>query len=101
MIIPEYNEAEHVTAGELRGMGAPILDSIPDCAWTPRAELVFGIGEPVQPGDEESRILRLSMTLETGDFHWVKLDLTIDLTERRMDDAEKKLEKKSNDQAQD
>ena len=79
---PEYNEQDHITAAELRDMGAKMPDDLPDCAWTLRSELVFGndvtMGE-VRQGDAESRVLRPQVSLTTGDFHWVNVNVTVDV----------------------
>ena len=41
-MIDEYDAELCVTAGELRAAGAlDIPDGVPDCAWVPRASLLF------------------------------------------------------------
>ncbi len=74
----EYDPRLHITAGELRAMGAESLSSgIPNCAFTSRAEMEWGEAklEPLDPKDPQ--LIRGTISLKTGAFHWIEIDVEI------------------------
>ena len=74
----EYNPDTCITAGELRAMGASILDTIPDCAWIPRHAL-----KPLSYSVEAVTVdaaTRFDVTWQceiTEPFRWITINGTI------------------------
>lgn len=69
----EYVPALDYTAEQLRAMGMPIKDDIPDCAWIPRECVEFDVDE-VTTG--EGRTLDLKMTATfSGEFRWISVSV--------------------------
>jgi hypothetical protein len=69
-----YDEATCVTAGELRAMGVPVPEKIPDCGWVPTHAVRWGPPNASMEGDTVFVELGVSF-LE--DFRWVELTYTI------------------------
>lgn len=73
-----YDPQRHITAKELRALGAAIPDHVPDCAWVPRG------GAPpftvtVENHPEKAGVLRGTITMGLADaFQWMESNVTIE-----------------------
>lgn len=61
----EYDPGTCVTAEELRAMGLDLPETVPDCAWLPRASVKVGTGRARFDPEDRSRIL-VPVTVEEG-----------------------------------
>jgi hypothetical protein len=66
---------DRLYAGELRAMGIPIDDSVPDCAHVAREACIFSIGDTNIEGDKI--VMDYTITF-TEPFKWVSVNVTID-----------------------
>jgi hypothetical protein len=72
----EYDPATCVTAGELRALGFPIPEGIPDVAWCPRSALL-----PAFQSAEVGPDGKLSITFNVQMMYpmrWIQLDMTVE-----------------------
>lgn len=76
--VTEYDPATCITAGELREMGFPVPDEIPDCGWVPRTEMVMNAEPESTPEDINAQILRMDMRLDFKvPFKWIEFKSVI------------------------
>lgn len=77
--ITEYDPQICVTAGELRAMGYPIPDDVPDCGWVPRHSMRTKAATPEHSQEDiEAGILRMDVVTQfLVPFRWIQLDTTI------------------------
>jgi hypothetical protein len=74
--MPEYDPATCITAGELRAVGIPVPESVPDCGWIPRGSMAPGPEEPTTSYDPATGIITAMIpTCFTQPFRWFELDL--------------------------
>lgn len=67
----DYDNKTCVTAMELRSVGIPIPESIPDCAWVPRRAMIPKIGE-FTAGPEQG-VVSITTYIEFAEpFRWVE-----------------------------
>jgi hypothetical protein len=78
-----YDPDLHVTAGELRGMGVPIPEDIPDCGWVPKESFRVGLGDPKQRKDGEWPLDITVTYIFTEPFRWVAGTFTINQLDAR------------------
>ena len=65
-----------ITAAELRAMGVPLDESIPDCAWVPRLSIRWVVGKPTA---SDPRTLLVPIEAEfTQPFTWIEGEGTIE-----------------------
>ena len=64
-----YDERTCITAGELRSMGFPIPDSVPDCAWVERGSFDIVPGGTAIDGDTITMEMSISFNQP---FNWVE-----------------------------
>lgn len=68
-------DPDRITAGELRAMGLPVPDDIPDCGNVARASLRVTLG----PDKIEDGVLITNFAVTfTEPFTWVAVKITID-----------------------
>lgn len=72
----EYDPATCVTAGELRRLGFPIPEGVPDVAWVPRMALLSAFHN-AEAGPDGSMNLKFNVHF-TQPFRWVQVDFTVD-----------------------
>lgn len=65
-----------ITAGELREMGLPIPESIPDCASIPRSAMKWTVVDAATTADDKTVVLKLNVAF-TANFEWVQLDIVL------------------------
>lgn len=73
----EYDEANCITAGQLRAMGAKLSETIPDCAWVPRQAVHLGDCSAKSDG------LRVNISFKcsvSAPFRWVEVSGTLEAT---------------------
>ena len=72
----EYDPATCVTAGELRRLGFPIPEGIPDVAWVPRMALLPAFQSAVEGPDGKLNIVfNVQMAYP---MRWLQVDFTVD-----------------------
>lgn len=72
----EYNPNTCITAGELRSMGIPIPESIPDCGWVSRHAIEFKEKSCIET--KEYGKLKFEFDVKVHEpFHWVTATFTI------------------------
>lgn len=77
MSIDEYDHARHITAGEMRAMGATLEPHIPDCAFVRRADITMG---KITVSNENRIDRTIDMSIEVdvrGPFQWLEINATI------------------------
>jgi len=72
----EYDACLDITAGELKALGYPIPDDIPNCAWVPRTALKVTAGKAEYGPDKDTVHFDMVLTLEVP-FRWVEINFTI------------------------
>lgn len=72
----EYNPTTCITAGELRSMGIPIPESIPDCGWVQRLSIEFKPPSHVEADDEGKVKFAFNVKIHEP-FHWVTTTFTV------------------------
>lgn len=73
-----YDPSVDITAGEIRAMGWPVPEDIPDCAHTPRSSLRWKSGGAKMDESDPGKIV-FSLGLEfTMPFQWISITATID-----------------------
>ena len=80
----EYNPKTCVTAGELRAMGIPIPERVPDVGWIPRTAMRWTGAAPGATTEEEKAqgILNLSLEVRfTEPFQWIDVEFDVKETE--------------------
>ena len=71
-----YDFELHVTAGELRALGADVSAEVPDCAYVPRASI--RVGEATEEPSDDPNVLALSLPIDLDEpFRWVEVKLTL------------------------
>jgi hypothetical protein len=78
----KFDPELHITAGELRQMGAEIENKIPDVAWVPRSDLRFGDPEFVDSGDVDTVNMSIP-TFITEPFRWFWCEFTVPKEQRK------------------
>jgi len=77
----EYDPLLHLTAAELRAVGVPIPEQIPDCAWLPRRALtvVPHSAKAESFGDPDHREFRVTWTMQSSEpFRWLEIKGTLE-----------------------
>lgn len=76
-MITEYDPKTCITAKELRECKISIPESIPDCAWCPRASLLFG-GDPKVKITESGEVRMTGVEVVfTMPLQWINLTISI------------------------
>lgn len=80
-----YDRATCVTALELRELGIPIPECVPDCAWVERSAVQYELkpydGPGAEPGDQ---VLRLDWNVKFHKpFKWITMNLVITRNDER------------------
>lgn len=76
---PDYNAETCITVGEMRGLGWPIPERLPDCAWIRRDSVhVKSMSHCSTPEDIAAGVLRLDTEITFAEpFNWIDLTFTI------------------------
>jgi hypothetical protein len=94
----KYDKHTCITAAELRAMGMPVDESVPDCAWVLRSAMRFGqveVGEQVWPHDPT--VVHGSFTVSfTEPFRWVEVDVPVE-NEQQLAEVMKVLREENSD----
>ena len=70
----KYDPVTCISAGELRAIGLPMPESIPDCGWIPRTAMEIKALESKLNGETE---LRINTEIKfTEPFRWITVSLT-------------------------
>ena len=72
----EYDPATCITAGDLRQLGFPIPEGVPDVAWVPRMAF-FSAFQSAEAGPDGSMNLKFNVRF-THPFRWIQVDFTVD-----------------------
>lgn len=68
----EYDPETCATAGELRDMGFPIPDSIPDCGWVPRASVRVNPASATDVDPNDPTVVRFTTDVDFLEpFRWM------------------------------
>lgn len=74
----EYDEATCITAGELRAMGVPVAEGIPDVGWVPRSAILVDLGRSKLEPDGVTLTMELGVTFRVP-FRWISVDVKVEL----------------------
>lgn len=75
----EYDPAKHISAQELRAMGATIPAHVPDCAWMPRGAWTGPFKVTVEDHPQKAGVLRGHIEIGCAEaLRWEENTVTID-----------------------
>lgn len=77
--IVEYDPATCITAGELRAVGVPVPDNIPDCGWVPRWAWTFKAEPAEHQAAQSPDVISMEVSHRFSEpFRWVDVKALVE-----------------------